>query len=124
MAEKYRFGSYTPKRQPTSVKPALATTSTEESGRVQSGVMENDVMFTVEAYDIVFNNLKGDDVSNLLSEIVNKSYFPFYHWNMFRNVWEETYFYAANIDCSDIHFVKGVATVDQLSFHVTGIYPI
>lgn len=129
--QKYKFGSYTPgqgdyinDRQPIKVTPKFAVTSTEESGRVQTGKMYNTTMFTVESYDIEFGKMTGSALSNLLRAIMGKPSFQFYHFNVFNNQWQTSPFYVANIDCTDLYVKDGKETIDKLSFQVTGINPV
>lgn len=121
---KYSFNGYIPNRQPIKVTPQLATTSTEESGRVQTGLMYNTTMFTVIAYDIEFGKIDGEDLAGILSAIVGKPSFAFHHFNVFKNRWETSQFYAANIDCSELKVKDGKEFVESLSFQVTAINPI
>ena len=121
---KYSFGGYTPDRQPIKVTPKFAVTSTEESGRVQTGQMLNTPMFTVASYQIEFGKMTGEDLGKLLAKIVGKSSFTFHHFDVFNNQWADAQFYAANIDCSNVYIKDGKETVDSLSFQVTGINPV
>lgn len=121
---KYSFNGYTPTRQPIKVTPAFAVTSTEESGRVQTGYMLNTPMFTVEAYDIEFGKTDGETLSNMLQAMTGKSSFPFHHFNVYKNRWETKPFYVANIDCSELMVKDGKEFVESFTFHVTGINPV
>ena len=122
--QKYKFNGQTPNRQPIKVTPRLATTSTEESGRVQTGQMQNVTMFTVVSYDIEFGKVQGEDLAGILSAIMGKPSFAFTHFNIVRNTWETSQFYVANIECSELYVKEGKETVDSLKFQVTRINPI
>lgn len=120
----YKFDGYAPSRQPITVTPKLAVTSTAESGRVQTGQMQNTTMFTVESYDIEFGKVEGQDLARILRSIVGKPSFLFTYFSVYNNQWQEKQFYAANIDCSELCVKEGSTFVKSLKFQVTGIDPI
>ena len=105
-------------------KLSIAVTSSEDSGRLLDGTMINTPLFVVEAYTLKFSNLKASECAEILRQVVGKSQFLFYHFNQYNCKWENTYFYAANINVSPCSVEEGLEHVDELSFQVTGVNPL
>lgn len=123
--QRLKFNDYTP---PTVTEdgyvPSFATTSTSNSGRLARGGMVNIPLFTVEAYNLKWTNIYASDVSRILNEVMGRSSFSFYHYNIFRDRWETGSFYVANINSPIISLIDGKEKVKELSFQVTAINPI
>lgn len=102
---------------------AFAVTSSENSGRTQRGKMINTVLFTVEAYNLKWTNIKAADVSKIIENIRGSS-FSFYHFNVVKSRWETGKFYVANINSPVYRLNEGNEVCSELSFQVTGINPI
>lgn len=125
MQYKLKFNNYTPPNVDNDgYQLSFATTSTANSNRTMRGIMYNTPLFTVEAYNLKWTNIKAADASRILNEILNKSGFNFTHFNLFKNQWETTKFYVANITSPIINLREGLEKVQQLSFQVTGVNPI
>lgn len=126
MAQQYiKFNNYTPPNvDRDGYQAALATTSTEDSGRTMRGQMHNVPLFTVESYNLTWKDIPATEVSRILQEVVNKSGFNFHHYNIYRARWETTVFYAANFNSPVINLKEGTETVKELKFQVTGGNPI
>lgn len=126
MAQNYlKFNNYTPPMVDSDgYQIQFATTSTATSGRTMRGNMNNVVLFTVEAYTLKWTNIKASDASKILAEVMNKSGFSFYHYNLYKNRWETGTFYVANISSSVISLIGQHEKLKELSFQVTGSNPI
>lgn len=126
MAQQYlKFNNYVPPNvDQDGYQVALATTSTEDSGRTMRGQMHNVPLFTTEAYNLTWKNISVRDVSNILKQVVNKSGFYFNHLNLYSGQWENTLFYASNFNSPVINLNEGVEKVKELKFQVTGGNPI
>ena len=109
---------------PESYEIAFATTSSSNSGRLMRGTMINTPLFTVEAYNLKWVNLSANDISSILAEIMGRSSFSFYHFNVYRNRWETGSFYVANINTPALSLKEGREKVKELSMQVTAINPI
>lgn len=120
-----KFNDYTP-IQPDSdgYQLAFATTSTSNSGRTMRGNMWNTPLFTVEAYNLKWTNIKASEASKILNEVMGRSSFNFYHYNIYRNRWENGEFYVANVNSPIISLKDGKEKVSELSFQVTAINPL
>ncbi len=120
-----KFGDYTPPDvDEDGYQPQLATTSSEKSGRTMKGGMMNTPLFTVEAYSLKWTDIKATDVANILSRVVGRSSFSFYHFNVYKAKWETGEFYAANYNTPVASLEEGKEKYDELSFQVTGINPL
>lgn len=103
---------------------SLATTSSSKSGRTLAGNMKNSPLFTVEAYNLKWSDLKAEDCSKILKEIVGKSEFDFYHFNVYKAQWETGKFYASNFNTPIYSLIDGEERIKELSFQVTGVNPL
>lgn len=126
MAQQHlKFGTYTaPDPDEDGYQPAFATTSTESSGRTMRGNMINTPMFTVEAYNLKWTDISASDAAGILNQILGKSQFDFYHFNILTCQWETGSFYAANINTPFYRLNEGRERLSELSFQVTAIDPV
>lgn len=123
--QKLKFNNYTPRMvDEDGYQLAFATTSTSNSGRTMRGNMINTPLFTIEAYNLKWTNLKASEASDILNEVMGKSSFDFYHYNIYRKRWETGQFYVANINSPIISLIDGTEKVSELSFQVTAVNPI
>lgn len=102
----------------------FATTSTASSGRTQRGNMINTTMFTVEAYSLKWTSISAVDVKKILEQVMGKNSFSFYHFNVYKGIWETGEFYVANINSPFLRLNDGSETVSELSFQVTATNPL
>lgn len=120
-----KFGTYeAPDVDEDGYKLAIATTSTDNSGRMMRGDMKNQVLFSVEAYNVKWTDIPAVQASNILNQVVNKNEFDFFHFNLYKCRWENTKFYAANFNVPVVCLKEGEEKVDELSFQVTSIHPL
>lgn len=103
---------------------SLSTTSSAKSGRTMKGNMKNTPLFTVESYGLKWSNLRASECAQILQQVVGKSEFDFYHFNVYRAKWETGKFYAANFNTPIYRLNEGEERVNELSFQVTGVNPI
>lgn len=119
------FGTYeAPDPDDDGYQVEFATTSTESSGRTQRGNMINTTMFTIEAYNLKWTDVPATVVKNILSQIMGKDSFDFYHFNVYKARWETGKFYVANISSPFYRLNEGKERVNELSFQVTAINPL
>ena len=121
MAQNYlKFGSFTaPDVDEDGYQISFATTSTENSGRTMRGNMKNSPLFTIEAYELKWSDIKVSDASKILKEVMGKSGFDFFHLNIYEDKWETKRFYAANFNAPCVSLVELEEKLDELSFQVT-----
>lgn len=103
---------------------AFAVTSTSSSGRTMRGPMINTPMFTVESYNLKWTDIAATDVKNILSRILGKPSFSFFHFNVYTAQWETSQFYVANVNSPVYRLNDGEERVNQFSFQVTAIDPL
>ena len=83
--------------QPTTFKFSFQTTSSEDSGRTMSGRAAISPLFTVEAYDVEYENLTVAQASALLKKIVqrpSKPYFSLLYFSPYYGDWRTDQFYV------------------------------
>lgn len=120
-----KFGSYTaPEVDEDGYQISMATTSTENSGRTMRGNMKNSPLFTVEAYELKWTDLPAKTGGEILKQVLGKAEFDFFHYNVYKGVWEKAPFYAANFNAPCISLVVGEEKLDELSFQVTSVNPL
>lgn len=126
MAQQHlRFGTYEPPDpDEDGYQVQFATTSTSSSGRTQRGNMINTAMFTVEAYSLKWTDIPASAVKNILSQVMGKNSFSFYHFNAYKGEWETGEFYVANINSPFYLLKENEERVSELSFQVTAINPL
>lgn len=126
MAQQHlRFGTYEPPDpDEDGYQVQFATTSTLSSGRTQRGNMINTAMFTVEAYSLKWTDIPASAVKNILSQVMGKNSFSFYHFNVYKGEWETGEFYVANINSPFYLLKENEERVSELSFQVTAINPL
>lgn len=119
------FDNYTPPNlAEDGYKPSFAVTSTSSSGRVQRGTMINNTMFTVEAFDLKWNHITTQDLSNILKEVMGKNSFYFTYFSPYHNKWRKDKFYMANATLDIKRLNPNKEKVSELSFQVTGVNPV
>lgn len=126
MAQQHiRFNNYQPPEpDKDGYTVSFATTSAANAGRSMRGKMTNPVLFTVEAYQLKWTDIPAEDVKNILAEVMGKSEFDFYHYNIYAAAWETGKFYVANINSPVYSLAEGEERASELSFQVTGINPV
>lgn len=83
--------------QPTTFKYSFQTTSSEDSGRTMSGKAAISPLFTVEAFDVEYEDLTPAQASALLKKIVqrpSKPYFSLYYYSPYYGNWRTDQFYV------------------------------
>lgn len=86
-------------KTPDSYKPVFATTSTEDSDRTQDLILHNTPMGTIAGYDLGWSNLTSEEISTILTLIMNKPSFSFYHRDpRVASGWSTASFYASNFN--------------------------
>lgn len=69
--------------QPDTFKFSFATTSTEGTERLMSGVMCNEPMFTVESYAYEGSDISISEMASLLQMIVNQRQVQLYYFSVY-----------------------------------------
>ena len=85
--------------QPTTFDFGFETTATEDSGRAMSGALSYSPLFTVEAFDVEYQDLRPAQASTLLQHIVPtpaKPYFSLYYFSPYYGAWRTDQFYVGD----------------------------
>lgn len=123
--QRMKFNDYTPPNvTDDGYTINFATTASTNSGRTMRGIMNNVPLFTVESYNLRWANLPAADVSAILAQVMGRSGFNFYHYNIFKARWETGVFYASNFNSPALSLKEGTEKVKELTFQVTGVNPI
>lgn len=101
----------------------FATTSTEDSGRTQDGIMHNSVMFTVEQWGYQATGVPMSAVSQILQQIVGKRQFTLFAFSPYYGEWRSATVYVAEGSLTIKTLEDGYEKAD-LSFNMTGVNPI
>lgn len=123
--QRLKFNNYTPPNvAEDGYTPSYAVTSSEDSGRIMKGSMQNTVLFTVEAYNLKWTRITTAQVSRILKEVMGKSGFNFHYFSFYHNAWKTRKFYMANASLQIKSLKVGAEKVTELSFQVTGSEPL
>ena len=120
MAKKFKANEIVIK-DPSSFKAVFATTSTEESGRVQSLMMYNTPIGTIAGYDIVWEILTPAEISAILHQMINKKSFAFYCPSAYSGEWETQSFYASNYTAAALTLIEGEERWTDLAINIRRI---
>lgn len=110
--------------QPDTFKFSFATTSTEGTERLMSGVMCNEPMFTVESYAYEGSDISISEMSSLLQMIVNQRQVQLYYFSVYYGRWREAQFYVTqgSVDLGGRRIIK--KKYKSLSFNLIGVNPL
>lgn len=112
-------------KTPTSYKPVLATTSTEDSGRTQDLVLHNVVLGTVIGFDMQWDCLTSLEIYTILNAMIDKSSFLFYHRSpLSASGWETASFQASNFNMAAQRLQDGQELWSGLTINVRSINPV
>lgn len=111
-------------KQPDEYTPSMATTSTEDSGRDMSLMMINTPIGTVEAYNLKWSNIPLAEASKILRQVINRNSFVAHYCSIYDGRWQDREFYASNYSASAKTLKDGVECWKELSFQITGVYPV
>lgn len=109
--------------QPTEFSYSWETTSTEDSGRAMSGTMYDTPMFTVEAWDVKYENLTIAQCKSILQEIVKrpkKPYFNLHYFSPFYGTWRTAQFGVSQGSLNVRSLKRGVENISEISCRFVG----
>ena len=110
--------------QPDTFKFSFATTSTEGTERLMSGVMCNEPMFTVESYAYEGSDISISEMANLLQMIVNQRQVQLYYFSVYYGRWREAPFYVTQVSVDLGTLKEGEEKYKSLSFNIIGVNPL
>lgn len=109
--------------QPTKFDYNFQTTSSEDSGRVMSGRANISPLFTVEAFDVTYEDLTPAQASALLKKIVqrpSKPYFSLYYFSPYYGNWRTDQFYVGEGSLNVRTLKEGEEMMAQISCSFVG----
>lgn len=113
-----------PIKTPDTFSPNMATTSTDDSGRVQTLVMHNTPIGTIESYSLEWRDIEPEEAAHIIQLIKNKSEYTLRHMNFETGRWEVRKFYTSNYAGGTLKQVNGKDAWEKLSFNAVCINPI
>lgn len=109
--------------QPMTFDYNFQTTSSEDSGRVMSGRANISPLFTVEAFDVTYEDLTPAQASALLKKIVqrpSKPYFSLYYYSPYYGNWRTDEFYVGEGSLKVKTLKDGEEMMSQISCSFVG----
>lgn len=100
------------------------STFTQDSGRVQSGVMHATPMFTVEQFSYVATDIPADEATKILQMIVHGRPFTLHYFSPYYGMWRDDKFRVGKGSISIGSLKEGEEKLTSLSFNMTGDNPI
>lgn len=102
----------------------IATTSTDDSDRTQDMVMHNTPMGSVASYGLKWSDLTKEEVSLILSQVLDKPSFSAHYFDVKTAAWKDADFYATTFNITPINLAESQERIEELSFNIIGIKPI
>lgn len=100
------------------------TTYSEDSGRVQSGVMQAVNYFTVEKLTYTASEIPTDKASEILQLVAKGNSFTLHYFSPYYNRWRDGLFRVGNGSLSIGSLQDENEKISSLSFSMTGEDPI
>ena len=100
------------------------TTYSEDTTRVQSGVLHITPQFTVEAFSYSAKNLTVSEMRTILQEIAHGGKFSFHYFSPYYGTWRTDYFYVGKGSLAIGKLDVNKELFSSLSFSVIGVNPI
>lgn len=100
------------------------TTYTEDTTRVQSGVLHSTAMFTVESFSYTASFLTVAEVRTILQLIARGGTFTLHYFSPFYGTWRDDRFYVGKSSLSIGCLCEDGELFDSLSFNMVGVNPI
>lgn len=100
------------------------TTYTEDSTRVQTGVLHATSMFTVEQLNYTATHIPQSEATKILQMVATGQNFTLHYFSMFYGRWRDDTFYVGKGQMTIGTLEDGNEYLDSLSFNMTGVNPI
>ena len=100
------------------------TTYTEDSGRVQSGVMHSSPLFTVESLSYEASDMTVEEMRTILRQIANGGSFTLHYWSPYYGAWRDDKFYVGKGSLNIGTLKASEERYTKLSFNMVGVNPI
>lgn len=113
-----------PVKTPNTFRPALATTSTDDSDRTQDLVMHNTPIGTVQSYYFEWLDIEPEEAAKIVQQIINRSEYSLRHLNANIGRWITSQFYTSNYSFGTLKKANGELVWESLSFNAVGVEPV
>lgn len=106
------------------LKYDFETTYTEDTVRVQSGVMYITPLFTVESYGYSRKDLTAEEMKLMLQKIAKGRPFKVHYFSAYYGAWRDDYFYVGKGSLTVGSWKQNDEKFDSLSFNMVGVNPL
>ncbi len=103
---------------------SFETTYTEDTTRVQSGVLNNKPMFTVEAFTYHATNVSVAEMRQILQYVVKGYNFKLHYFSPYYGDWKTDLFYVGKGDLAIGRLNESNEYYEELSIQFTGVNPL
>ena len=100
------------------------TTYTEDTTRVQSGVLHATAMFTVESFSYAASWLTKDEMKTILQIVAKGKPFTLHYFSPYYGAWRDDKFYVGKGSLSIGRLNTEEERYESLSFNMIGVNPI
>lgn len=122
--DKLKFNGIAIKQPDKGLGYDFETTYSEDSGRVQSGVLHITPLFTVEAFSYTATDLTEAEMSQILRIVAKGAIFNMHYRSPYYGKWRDDQFYVGKGTLSIGSWKEGEERYENLSFNVIGANPL
>ncbi len=111
--------------QPDSgLQHSFDTTYSDDTARVQSGVLHLTPLFTVEQETYTATNIPAREAIKILQQIIKGEQFTLHYYSLFYAKWRDDTFYVGKGQYTIGELTEGNEYLESLTFNMTGVNPI
>ena len=103
---------------------SFETTYTEDTTRVQSGVLHASPMFTAESFSYEASYLTKAEMQTILQLVAKGKPFKLHYYSPYYGVWRDDQFYVGKGSLAIGRLTDGGELFESLSFNMVGVNPI
>lgn len=122
--DKLKFNGVAIKQPDKGLGYDFETTYSEDSGRVQSGVLHITPLFTVEAFSYTATDLTEAEMSQILRIVAKGAEFKMHYRSPYYGGWRDDQFYVGKGSLSIGSWKEDEERYENLSFNVIGANPL
>lgn len=122
--EKITFNGVAIKQPDKGLGYDFETTYTEDSTRVQSGVLHSTPLFTVESFSYSASWLTIQEMKQILQIVAKGKSFQMHYFSPYYGKWRDDTFYVGKGSLSIGILRKDKEMFESLSFNIVGVNPI
>lgn len=112
-------------RQPdTGLGYDFETTYSEDTTRVQSGVLYATPLFTAESFSYTASNVSIAEMTEILKIVAKGNPFKLHYFSPYYGAWRDDMFYVGKGSLAIGRLQDGAEYFDELSFNMIGVNPI